>query len=150
MSKQLDVLIDSDAFIGNFYPDDAHHQEARRIFTKLEQQKSSIVTTSLVITEAATVLSYKSGQDAARKFLGTLEHIKLPIIHINEILHKETFSFFKKQKQKGTSVVDCANVVIMQRFQIPTIFSFDKFYLKQAGLRTVTNPDASLRGGENQ
>ena len=66
----------------------------------------------------------------------TIEKIKLPIIHINELLHRETLAFFKKQEKKGTSVVDCSNVVIMRRFQIPTIFSFDGFYSRQADLTT--------------
>jgi predicted nucleic acid-binding protein len=82
-------------------------------------------------------LSHKSGQDAAQKFLATIEKIKLPIIHINELLQRETLDFFKKQEKKGTSVVDCSNVVVMRRFQIPTILSFDGFYTKQSDIKTI-------------
>ena len=137
MGEQLELLVDSDAFVGRFYPDDVHHKKVKSIFAKIEKQKKRVVTTSLVITETATVLSHKSGQDASRKFLVTIEKTKLPIIHINELLHRETVAFFKKQEKKGTSVVDCANVVVMRRFQIPTIFSSDGFYSKQSDIKTI-------------
>ena len=138
MSSQLEVLVDSDAFVGRFYPDDLHHRQATIIFKKLEKQKCRILTTSFVVNETATVLSHKSGQAGARKFLTTLKKIKFPIVHINEELQKETLSFFQKQDRKGTSVVDCSNIVVLRRFGVASIFSFDKFYKKQAGISTVT------------
>jgi predicted nucleic acid-binding protein len=89
------------------------------------------------MNETATVLSHKSGQEASRNFLATIEKIKLPIIHINEILQRETLAYFRKQEKKGTSAVDCSNVVVMRGFQIPTIFSFDGFYSKQSDIKTI-------------
>ncbi len=138
MNRPLEILIDSDAFVGRFYPDDAHYQAASNIFEQLEKQGQRLVTTSLVVTETATVLSYKSGQAAARLFLAVLEKSRLPVIHIDEKLHQETLRFFQKQAKKGTSVVDCANVVVMRRFAIATIFSFDKFYTRQKGIQMPT------------
>ena len=135
MSKPLEILIDSDAFVGRFYPDDVHYQQATRIFAQLEQAGKQIVSTNLVIMETATVLSHRSGQVLARKFLAVLDKTRLPIIHINEKLHQESLSFFKKQDKKGTSLVDCANVVVMRRFAITSIFSFDKFYARQPGIQ---------------
>ena len=49
---------------------------------------------------------------------------------LDETLQEETISLFKLQEAKGTSMVDCSNVVIMRAFDIPFIFSFDKFYAK--------------------
>lgn len=135
MSKPLEILIDSDAFVGRFFPDDAHHQTVNRLFTRLEQAQKSLVTTNLVLNETATVLSHKSGQAAARRFLATIDKIKLPVIHINEQLQQATWTFFKKQSRKGCSVVDCANVVVMGRFHIATILSFDRFYARQSGIQ---------------
>jgi predicted nucleic acid-binding protein len=92
----------------------------------------------MVVAETATVLSHRSGQALARKFLDVIERSKLPIVHITEELQKEALKIFKQQSLKGTSVTDCANVTILRRLKIPKIFSFDKVYPKKFGIEPLT------------
>ena len=127
------VLIDSDAFVGWLYAKDSHHAEASRIFTRLEDQRWVPVVTSLVVAEAATVLSHREGQPLARTFLDLAK--RYPVIHITRQLQQHALDLFQAQKARGTSVTDCANVVVMRQYQIPTIFSFDKVYPKAFGLK---------------
>jgi len=134
-----DPLVDSDAFVGRMYPDDIHHQRAKHIFKSLEGQGKLLVTTSLVIGEAATVLSHRKGQSLARSFLELIEKARLPVIHVTEDLQEEAISIFKKQDTRGTSATDCANVAVARRFYIPTIFGFDKVYPKSFGLELVSD-----------
>jgi len=129
------VLIDSDAFVGWLYEKDGHHAEASRIFARLEDERRVPVVTSLVIAEAATVLSHREGQPLARTFLDLAR--RYPVIHITKALQQQALDLFQAQKARGTSVTDCANVVVMRQFQIPTIFSFDKVYPKTFGLKTA-------------
>lgn len=89
MKNEFDYLLDSDVPVGRFFPDDPHNQNARNIFAALEDERKSLVTTSLVIVETATVLSH---------------------------------------------VVDCSNVTVMQKFNMPAIVSFDKVYENSFGL----------------
>ena len=133
--SKFHTLVDSDAFIGLFVPTDAHHQKTKTLFNKLQKEKLSPATTSFVVAETATVLSSRAGQSIAQKFLDTVK--KFPVIHITEELQKEALDIFRKQRKKRTSVVDCANVVVVRHFKIPTIFSFDKFYSKQFQLKTL-------------
>lgn len=134
MSK-FHTLVDSDAFIGRFYPDDAHHERALATFDRLQQERRSIVTTNLVVMEVATVLSHRGGQALAVNFLDMVETIKLPTIFIDERLQHQAFVTFREQKARGTSVTDCANVVVMQFFKIPEILSFDRVYTKDFHLK---------------
>lgn len=127
------ILVDSDAFVGLFYEKDAHHQEATALFADLEAKSRSIVVTSFVITETATVLSHRKDQTVARAFLKWVETV--PTIYITEELQREALDFFKKQTLKGTSVIDCANAVVMTRFHIPQILGFDGIYTKKWGLQ---------------
>lgn len=124
----FDVLIDSDAFVGWLYVEDAHHEEVSKTFDLLEHQKLIPATTNLVLMETATVLSHKSGQALAGTFLDLMSGFA--VVNLDETLQEETISLFKLQEAKGTSMVDCSNVVIMRAFEIPFIFSFDKFYAK--------------------
>jgi len=130
------VLIDSDAFVAWSLPEDFFHQQVQALFEKLSKEKTRLVSTSLVIAETATVLSNRGGQATARLFLERIEQIGLPVIHITEEIQQEAMEFFKRQDTRGTSMVDCSNVVVTHRFFIPEIFSFDGFY-KRLNLKIV-------------
>src|SRR5260221_10957757 len=89
VSSRFDVLIDSDAFVGRYFPKDAHFQAASKFFETLEKKSSRIVTTSMVVAETATVLSHRQGQDLARTFLRAVQASRLPVIHIDEKLQSQ-------------------------------------------------------------
>lgn len=134
MSK-YDVLIDSDAFVGLLHIPDFHHKQVKKIFAKMEKDKLSFVTTSYVVMEVATVLSHKSGQNIAKRFLSLVD--KIPTIHISRDFCKAGLDIFSQQNKKGNSVVDCTNVAVMRQFEIEKILSFDKVYEKVFGLEVM-------------
>ena|SRR5579864_3425884 len=135
MSSHFEVLVDSDAFVGRFYPKDAHFERASAIFAELEEKEYRAVTTSMVVAETATVLSHREGQELATDFLRKIEESKLPVIHITEALQQAATKVFVAQSKRGTSMTDCANVAVVHHFGIPTIFSFDKVYKRDFGLQ---------------
>jgi predicted nucleic acid-binding protein len=136
MNNGVQVLIDSDAFIGWMIEADTHHQQTVQIFNHLVAEQVKFATTSLVVGEAATVLSHRKGQELARTFLDeVIEKGKFLVIYITEALHQEALNIFKEQTKKGTSVVDCANVAVIRQFCIPRIFSFDKVYPNKFGVK---------------
>lgn len=124
------ILVDTDAFVGWFWSKDAHHMTAKSIFGKIKKERLRLVTTSWVVAETATVLSNRVDQRLACSYLSRMKRAKFPTIHIDESLQDEATRLFEKQSQKRTSMIDCGNVIVMQRFNIPTIFSFDRFYKK--------------------
>lgn len=137
VKNDFQILVDSDAFVGRFYGDDPHHKKALSTFAELEERGELLVTTSLVVAETATVLSHRSGQVLARRFLDVLRRSKLSVIHIDERLQHEATEVFVAQNARGSSFTDCANVAVMRRFHIPTVFSFDKAYGKQFGVKLM-------------
>ena len=84
-----------------------------------------------MVAETVTVFNHRAGQDSARQFLGMITKTPFPVIHITEELQAETTSVFMEQDTKNTSMVDCPNVVVMRRFDIPAILSVDRFYHKR-------------------
>lgn len=132
-SPRYDALIDSDAFVGLIWTGDLLHTEAVALFDEARQQGLRLVTTSLVVAETATVLSHRSGAEAAQAFLSQVT--KIPTIHITEDLQSASLRFFAEQSHKGVSVVDCSNIVVMRHFGIGRIVSFDGFYRRHLGLK---------------
>ena len=127
--NEIQVLIDSDAFVGLLLERDAHHERSVTIFDSLKEHNIQIATTSFVVAETATVLSHASGQALARTFLGeVIEKARFPIIFIDEPLYNEATAIFCSLQKRATSMTDCANVAVIRHFEIPQIFSFDKVY----------------------
>lgn len=135
--NEFQVLVDSDGWIALYLPNDALYEKAAAIYERLERQEKKLVTTSAVIEETVTVLSHRSGQALARQFFSALRRSNIPIIPIDESLRRKALDLFMEQKKRGTSFVDCSNVVVMKYFDIPKIFSFDKAYSKQFGIEAV-------------
>jgi predicted nucleic acid-binding protein len=139
VQHSFDVLVDSDALVGWFWAADIHHSKATEIFHNLEIANRQLVLTSFVVAETATVLSHRSGQPIARIFLEHIERSHIPVIHITEPLQTAALQLFKAQTKKGTSLTDCANVVVARQFAIPRMFSFDEVYPKKFDLELLNN-----------
>jgi predicted nucleic acid-binding protein len=138
MSNGTQILVDSDAFVGLLLEKDAHHERSARLFAEVASQGASIVTNSFVVSETATVLSHRVGQEVARLFLDeVIEQGRFPTVFVTEALHQQAIEIFKMQESRGTSMTDCVNVAIMQQLQISTIFSFDTFYSKRCNLKLL-------------
>lgn len=140
MSNATQILVDSDAFVGLLLEKDAHHERCAELFAGIASQQVSIVTTSFVVAETATVLSHRVGQDLARVFLDeVIEQGRFPTVFVTEAMQQQALEIFKMQESRGTSMTDCVNVAIMRQLQISTIFSFDVFYPKRCNIELLTD-----------
>lgn len=57
----MKLLVDSDFIVGIFRVGDPHHETAKRILNIHKQQASTFTVLNLVLQEAATVLSHRTG-----------------------------------------------------------------------------------------
>ncbi len=135
MNSTSQILVDSAAFVAWFFEKDTFHQAALERFEWITQQHLTPVATSAIVDETATVLNHREGQTLARNFLDFI--MDMPLIFITEELRKETLSLFREQNERGTSIVDCSNVVVMKRFSIATIFSYDDVFSDTFHLHVV-------------
>ena len=106
-----------------------------------------MVITSDIIAETLTVLSHKDGQKTARGFLDFAQEPSkndLIILPRQEKFFQKALQVFGGQEKKGTSYVDCHNVVIMREFGLDNILSFDKVYHKRFGLDNLAYPEKQV------
>ena len=121
-------LVDSDAFIGWLIAADAHHAHVKEALERIQQQTGSLTTTSFVVAETATLLSRRYAQTYARRFVTFLHRTEFPVIEVMGELRQEAEDLFLTQTTEKTSLIDCANVVAVQRFNLHAILGFDHFY----------------------
>lgn len=135
MSKDK-LLVDSDAFFSLLVRNDANHRRASILNKKLVSQGQKFFTINLVVFEAATVLSRKMNQQVACLFLENITSGEMEILRIDEIIEKRAGEIFKNQHRKNTSFIDCANMAVMEKLNLPMIFSFDRIY-KRNGFKRI-------------
>ncbi len=131
-SSAFDVFIDSDVFVALWLIEDPLRERALSLMQHIGQQKLMVVTSNLVTSETATVLSHKHGMDAATAFLRSVR--ELQTVFLSQELHRQAQQLFEQQTKRGTSFVDCANVITIRHYEIDAIASFDKAYPLQYGV----------------
>jgi predicted nucleic acid-binding protein len=124
----MKILVDADALVALAKIDDTNHKKAFQIAQKIKN--ASLYITPFTIPEAVTVLSYTTSQKAAILFLKEARKKKIIELSINQEIIFLTDELFFQQSKKGTSWIDCLNVVMVKFYHLDKIFSFDKFYKK--------------------
>ena len=128
----MDLLVDSDVFIALINENDSNHYKAKKGVNFLNQKRFiRLYTNNFVVSETATDLSYKISQSTAHQFLKDILKSDIVIFQVNERLQIMAYEKFLSIKRKGTSMVDCINMALLDYLNQRTIFSFDKGYEKE-------------------
>ena len=122
----MNLLVDSDFLVALYNPDDSNHHKATKIFRKLESVNFSAL--NIVFQEATTVISKRMNMSHARKFHDSISRLISNEIKLDNILEENSWKIFLSQTKKGTSFVDCANLVTCDFYKLDGILSFDEFY----------------------
>lgn len=128
------VLADADFLVALAKEDDSNHKKALAKLAELEDV--AIFITPFAISEAATVLSYKVSQNAAKEFLLSLRQKNFIELPLEKIVSDEADKIFLSRKEKGISWIDCFNAAAVKSYRLVGILSFDKFY-KKVGIQCL-------------
>lgn len=138
--EQYDVFIDSDAFIALLITSDDQHLKSVEGFAKIKQERLTAITSDLVISEASSVLSRRFDLRYAKQFLESVQDLMYVTFDPQD--RQDTIQLFSSQSKQNTSFVDMSNIVLMRRYLIPKIFSFDRVYMHDFDLSPLVNMTA--------
>lgn len=130
------IFVDTNVFVAIRDTADTTHKKAIKISKYLDKNKLKWCTSSDIIGETLTVLSKKLGKTICVDWYKDFKNSSIEEIFIDEKLHKETRSFFKRVKSKSTSFIDCSSIIAMKRNKIKYIFSFDEDF-KKLGIKLL-------------
>jgi len=126
----MKVIVDSDALFAVYNSRDGLHLKAKGILKRLKNKEAVLMATNLVFQESTTLVSHRLSQVKAKDFISRLRKSNLKEVFVTPLLTHKVWQVFDEQNKKGTSFVDCANLVALKEFKADSIFSFDKFYSK--------------------
>jgi len=137
------LLLDTSYLIALEAADDQHHEEAIVHWRSLSRPLPSLITTSYIFDEVVTFFNSRNRHAKAVE-IGRLllESPSVELVHIDEVLFRETWRYFTQHSDKSYSLTDCASFVVMKRLRVRGALTFDKHFA-QAGFerKPEGNPD---------
>lgn len=131
------VFIDTGYLLALELSNDQNHQAAQRHWRGVASHLPPLVTTSYVFNEVVTFLNRCGHHTKAVQIGSSLLHSpSIHLIHVDDVLFFDGWSYFQQYQDKSYSLADCISFVVMQHHGITTAFAFDKHFA-QAGFRKV-------------
>ena len=135
MARQ--IFLDTSYAIALSAPQDVHHDRAKVLAVKIQQDNVAIVTTRAVMIEIGNSLSRQRNRSIAVSLLRALEmDSRITIEPMSEELFAQGVSLFASRRDKDWSLVDCISFVVMQQRNIAEALTADEHF-KQAGFTAM-------------
>jgi uncharacterized protein len=127
------VFVDTGYLLALEIANDQHHQAAVQHWQRIVTTLPPLVTTSYVFDEVVTFFNSR-GHHAKAVQIGNdlLRSASLQLIHVDEGLFYEGWTYLQQHQDKDYSLTDCISFVAMQRLSISTALAFDRHFV-QAG-----------------
>ncbi|HHO55482.1 MAG TPA: PIN domain-containing protein [Trueperaceae bacterium] len=123
------IFIDTGAFLARYLSQDQYHEQAIRLWNKLETSQQSICTSNFVVDETITLLARKvSYSFAAQKAKLIFSSNILEIIRVDAKLELQAVQLFEKYADQKVSFTDCVSFAIMRQNNIDEVLGFDKHF----------------------
>ena len=133
MDKSL--FIDTAYLIALVNKDDKHHLPAISISKVISSEKINLVSTELVLIEAANFLA-KSEFRKQFPFFVKKARENMLIEKLNENDISFAWSMYEKMFDKQWSLIDCYSFVVMKKYDIKQALTTDKHF-EQAGFERL-------------
>lgn len=117
--------------------DDQHHEEAQTHWRGFLRQKPHLVTTSYVFDEIVTFFNSRGRHAKAVEIgLRLRQSMRIDLIHVDEALFEQGWSYFQSRRDKRYSLTDCISFVLMKRDGVDEALAFDRHF-EQAGFKRL-------------
>ena len=123
----MKVFADTSGIFALLVGNDSMHQRAKLAFTDYAERKAPLFTSSFVLVETTALLQRRIGLAAARDLNSRIIPL-LNIIWTDKEWYGRAVQRLFLEGRKDLSLVDCLSFEIMDAYDIPAAFAFDKHF----------------------
>jgi predicted nucleic acid-binding protein len=130
------VFVDTSGFFAALVVEDAHHEKARALLHRAEQESWRLITSNVVVFETHALLLYRSrpGRHNALSFLDLLEADAYHIERVRSIDEEHAIQLVRTHEDKAYSLCDALSFVLMERLHITEAIAFDRHFAQYGRL----------------
>lgn len=133
----MKIFIDTSAFLALLACDQNIHLSAKKTLQELQEQHAIFFTSSFVLSETYTRIIYDLHLEIAEKFHQMIvkgeETGFMKVFWIDQLLDEEIYKIYKKFSEHKLSYTDASSYLLVKKFRLDGIFTFDKAF-KKVGL----------------
>jgi uncharacterized protein len=131
------VFIDTAAYLACFCSKDAYNTRATKCWQILRKGGFSFSTSHHVLDELATLLGRRTSFSFSAKKLKEIYSSDTIVERTTEEDELEALIYFQKYADQKVSFTDCLSFVIMKKFNIKQVFTFDRHF-EYAGFEIIS------------
>src|SRR3989344_5747498 len=130
MTDKTFLFVYSSAWISLVVINDINHQKAVSVFSSFNT-KSKLYISFFIINETITKIRKIFSQEKASELFNQYKKLEkekfLTILPVDRNIIEKGVALLSKHPTPNTfSLTDATNVVLMEKYHIPTLFSFDR------------------------
>jgi hypothetical protein len=123
------LFIDTGAFLARYIQSDGFHNQANKLWSKIEKKGLHCVTSNFVLDELATLLFRRTyPKFAESRMINIYNSTSIEIIRPSREDELFAISLMKKFSDHEISFTDCISFSIMKKKKLSTAFSFDRHF----------------------
>jgi len=128
------IFLDTSAIYPLTDQNDTDHEEAHRIFGRIVEERTPLLTHNYVVVEAMALIQRRLGLAAAIHFENSTRNFEM--VWVDQEIHREAVLRWAKGR-RTLSFVDALSFTVMKRHQTDTAFAFDSDFVA-AGFNVLT------------
>jgi predicted nucleic acid-binding protein len=123
------IYIDTGAFLARHIRRDQYHRRARAAWRTLSRLPWRCYTSNFVLDETFTLLARRASYPfAAQRARSIMASTTLEILRPSREDEMDALDLFEKFADQEVSFTDCISFVLMRKYQIKRVFSFDRHF----------------------
>lgn len=131
----MSLFVDTTAIYAGIAVNDEFHEAAVRDWTRLFEQRETLLTHSLVEVEAVTLLQTRIGIGAVAAMNDALLP-QIQVVEVDRIARRTALAALTADRRRAVSIVDRVSFNLMRVLGIKTAFTFDRHFA-DAGFELV-------------
>ena len=117
------IFLDTSAVLALADTRDSHHTEAVASLEAMMSEGHLLLTHNYVLVESAALLQSRLGPESSMTFLSDAE--RFTVHWVSPADHAEAVKLLQTRNQRGLSLVDCMNCVVMRLYAVNTALAFN-------------------------
>lgn len=131
----MSLFVDTTAIYAGIAENDEFHEAAVRDWTRLFEQRETLLTHSLVEVEAVTLLQTRIGIGAVEAMSDALLP-QIQVVEVDRIARRAALAGLTADRRRAVSLVDRVSFNLMKVLGIKAAFTFDRRFA-DAGFELV-------------
>lgn len=134
MTENTSVFVDSSAWISLVVATDTNFKKALSIFSSFDTTTKFYISTFIInetITKIRKILGQEKAYATYKKWKEKEKKKFLYILPVDRNIMESGIELMRNYPTPNTfSLTDATNIVLMKKYKIPTLFSFDRDFKK--------------------